>query len=262
MRRLVGFLGALLIASPCFASDVVVESRPVASWQHQPNSEYQGADKWLRLQNQVEQLQQELQTIRGMAEQSQYALKKQQEESRALFEDVDKRLGEFQEKVMQALKAQSSQSQAMPSAKAMDIDAPIASSAVVLPKDEKQAYDAAHDLMEAKSYAQALETFLAFETAFPNSEYLPNVYYWLGEIYLLGQDLEAADAAFAKVIEHYPSNPKVADALLKRGYVQYALSNWTLARAYFNDVKARFQGTSAARLAQARLVQMKQNKQL
>lgn len=251
-HRVAGLIGALLIAAPTYASDVVVESRPVASWQRERSSEYQSADKWLRLQNQVDQLQQELQALRGQVEENQHALDKQSHEARALFEDVDHRLGK-----LSAQMANATTGQAMAAAPA-NVEVMTISQ---MPQDEKQAYDWAYDFLEAKDYMQALDAFTAFKGRYPSSEYMPNVQYWLGEIYLLGQDLESADEAFEQVVELYPGHAKAADALLKRGYVQYTLENWTLARAYFNDVKARFKGTSAARLAEARLVQMKQNKQ-
>ena len=247
-----------MIAAPAFASDVVVESRPVASWQRERSSDYQSADKWLRLQNQVEQLQQELQVLRGVVEENQYALEQQTEQTRALYDDVDVRLGKLGTQLEQQLAAPQVPTQQM---SAMPTASTASTVLSQMPQDEKQAYDWSYDLLEAKDYTGALEAFSAFRERFPSSEYTPNVQYWLGEIYLLGQDLTSADAAFEQVIEQYPNHSKAADALLKRGYVQYTLENWTLARAYFNDVKARFKGTSAARLAEARLVQMKQNKQ-
>ena len=248
-------IGALIFSAPCFASDVIVESRSVSSWQSRKPVETQSADKWIHLQAQVQALDRQVQELQESSAQIQRALDVSLAENSKLSDYVTEKMQVLEQSLASLAMGQGSFANVQPMS--------VAASAkrMVLPNDEQQAYAFAYELLEKQSYTEAMQAFLGFAQTFEDSEHLPNAHYWIGEIYLLGGDLNAADASFELVTSRYPDHPKAADALLKRGYVQYTLEDWTMAKAFFNDVKARFEGTSAARLAQARLVQMKQNKQ-
>jgi TolA-binding protein len=61
---------------------------------------------------------------------------------------------------------------------------------------------------------------------------------------------------FRTVIEKYPESRKIPDALLKIGYCNYELKNWTEARSALSQVVQRFGDTTAARLASQRLAKL------
>ena len=68
--------------------------------------------------------------------------------------------------------------------------------------------------------------------------------------------LDKAATAFSNVVSQFPGNPKVSDALLKLGIVESEKGNSVAARKYFMDVKSRYPGSAAARIAEARLKQL------
>jgi len=77
---------------------------------------------------------------------------------------------------------------------------------------------------------------------FPDSPYLANVHYWLGEIYLLqGQD-EQARQSFALVVEQYPNHAKALDANFKLGKLYNELGDKKRARELLQRAA---QGTGA-----------------
>ena len=59
--------------------------------------------------------------------------------------------------------------------------------------------------------------------------------------------------AFQLVLDEYPGSSKVADALLKIGFCNYELRQWSAARDALQRVVREFPATTAARLATQRL---------
>ena len=78
----------------------------------------------------------------------------------------------------------------------------------------------------------------------------------MGEAYKVNQNLEAAKVAFLKVVMKYAGSPKVPDALLKLGYIEFEQNNMAQARDYLTQVTVGHPGTTAAHLAAKKLMQM------
>jgi tol-pal system protein YbgF len=126
---------------------------------------------------------------------------------------------------------------------------------------EKTAYEAAYDLVRAKRYSEATVAFQNYLTQFKDGEHAAKAHYWMGEIYMVQwqQDpknkglLDKAAQAFSNIASQFPGNPKVSDALLKLGIIESEKGNLAAARKYFTDVKNRYPGSAAARIAETRL---------
>ncbi|WP_031429514.1 tol-pal system protein YbgF [Methylomicrobium agile] len=113
----------------------------------------------------------------------------------------------------------------------------------------KQAYD---DLRNGRT-AQSIEEFKTYLGKNPAGPLSGNAQYWLGEAYRVNQDFSSSRAALLKVLESYPDNPKVPDALLKLGYIEIDLNDKPKAGEYLNRVVNEFPNTKAARLATEKL---------
>ena len=83
-----------------------------------------------------------------------------------------------------------------------------------------------------------------------------NAQYWLGEAYYVNRSFPEALAAFQRVVENFPGSRKLPDALLKIGYCDYELKEYSAARAALLHVTTKFPDSSAAPLAQQRLEKM------
>lgn len=124
---------------------------------------------------------------------------------------------------------------------------------VAQPQDERRAYEAAFDSLKEGRYAEAARRFQSFLRQFPDGEYAPNAYYWLGESYYVTQNYQIALDSFQALLSRFPSSSKAPDALLKVGYCHYELRNFTQAEAVLNQVIQQYPDTTVARLAQVRL---------
>ena len=76
--------------------------------------------------------------------------------------------------------------------------------------------DAVRDLQTGKTDL-ARNEFQQYLTYFPNTELAPKAQYYLGEIDYNRGDFTNAVKNFDLVLEHYPENPKTADAHLMKG---------------------------------------------
>lgn len=194
---------------------------------------------------QVQQLQQEVMSLRGMVESQQHAIARLQRESRERYLDLDRRLSR------------------LGSASTVDQTGPLVvpelnddgSSDVgdgeATPDNERAAYEAAFELTREREFAAAIDAFEQFIADYPDGDYEPNAWYWLGELHLASDppDLEAARQAFVQVTERWPEHAKVADALYKLGVVYHRLDDAETARTMLERVQEAHPNSSAARLA-------------
>lgn len=117
-------------------------------------------------------------------------------------------------------------------------------------------YQAAYNEIKARNYSQAMHDLQAFVNAYPNSSFVPNSYYWMGELYLLRGDSAQALTQFGKITQQFPQQAKAADALFKVGLIYNDQGNWAKAKQTFQKVSKQYSGSGAAQLARSRLTQL------
>lgn len=123
-------------------------------------------------------------------------------------------------------------------------------------EDSELAYREAFKLLKAGQYEESIAAFTAFLQLYPNSQYADNAQYWLGETNYVTRQFEAAIVDYRKLIDDYPQSKKRSHAMLKIGYSYYELGQFDQARAVLEDLRNRFPGTTAARLAEERIQRM------
>jgi tol-pal system protein YbgF len=122
---------------------------------------------------------------------------------------------------------------------------------------EKQAYQQAYASLRSGKTDQSIEQFKSYLSQYPTGGYADVANYWLGEAYRVKLDNDSARQAFNTVLEKYPNSSKVADALLKLGYIEADQKNTAKAREYLTRVTTEFANTPAARSAERKLAQLK-----
>ncbi len=208
----------------------------------------------------LEQLQLEVQQLRGVVEEQGQIIDELKGRQNNIYTDLDQRLQaltggtQAAEPPMPAV-APAKRSPVAPPPPAADRAAAEAAEPVL---SEKQLYQEAYETLRNGHNTQAISAFKALLEQFPSGEYADNAQYWLGEAYKVNQDADAARAAFGKVVELYPNSPKVPDALLKLGYIELDQNNPAKARDYLTRVKVNYPGTTAAHLAAKKLMQLDQ----
>ncbi len=186
---------------------------------------------------QMQLLQQEIQDLRGLVEEQDHQIKRLQRDQKEQYLDLDRRVI--------ALSA----GQPAPAPSASSTDTP----PVVTPSgnlSERDAYRLAFDGMRAQQFDQSLAAFQSLIENYPNGQYTPNAFYWMGEIFLVGkQDAELARQSFMQVVNLYPDHQKASDAMYKLGVVYNTLGDDTSARRFLDQVQREHPNSSAAGLA-------------
>lgn len=83
--------------------------------------------------------------------------------------------------------------------------------------EDKEAYDAAYDLLKKGKYAEAEKAFTVFMRDYPESTLAGNANYWLGETYYARGQYEVAAGIFSDGLTQYAKSSKAPDNLLKLG---------------------------------------------
>lgn len=229
---------------------------------------------------QVQEMQDEVRTLRGMLEEQARELENLKRRQRDQYLDLDQRISDTRNAQpisadgVAAAGAYTSQPevQTAPAQDVPDVRDPMVSQSQVVgigepttqsqtvaasPENEKAAYDQAFQALKELRYADAAEEFQSFLDAYPNSDYADNAQYWLGESYYVTRNYDIALTAFQDLLDNFPESPKAPDALLKIGYTHYELEQWDSARAALTQVQENFPDSTLSRLAENRLRSMR-----
>ena len=200
------------------------------------------------LSQRIDDLQDQLNKIRGDVEVLEHGEDLSQKQQRDLYQDLDKRL----QKLEQGMGGGATASPSAGTAAAAPDAAPPSSSGGA----DEAAYQKSFDQLKKGRFSEAIKGFKAFIKQYPSSALTPNAEFWTGEAYYQMSDFTTALASFKKTIKDYPQSNKAGDALLKVGYCQYELKQWKTARETLNAVAQKYPGTNAANLATQRLQRM------
>ncbi|MET0065824.1 MAG: tol-pal system protein YbgF [Candidatus Thiodiazotropha sp.] len=213
---------------------------------------------------QIQQLQREVQQLRGDVEMQKHTMDAMSRRQRDLYLDIDQRLSRFQGAPVAAAAAASAPGaaapQPAPSTSAPPGGGPVVASAPpaaqVTPPDPKQeelAYQEAFNLLKQGRYPESISAFSSFLKQYPGGSYEDNAQYWLAEASYVNRDFDTALNEFSQVRARYPQSPKVPGAMLKMGYIHYEKQNWDEAKGVLKELQMNYPDTTEARLADKRL---------
>lgn len=181
------------------------------------------------MSNRIDQLQRDVQQLRGEIEVQNHALEEMRRRQKELYLDTDRRLRQLETvPSMPATSAVSPPTSAVSPVEMAPPDGSTPEAVASVPppvlssgQDEKAAYDMAYALLNDRRYPDAAKAFGQFVTAWPQSDYTDNARYWLGETWLVMGEHEAAMRAFNELVKSHPDSDKVPGARLKIGYIHY-----------------------------------------
>lgn len=243
--KALSFVLVMLFASQASAQFPAVESR--SSKDNQASSQGQ-ADLYFQLQ----QLQQEVQQLRGLVEEQQHQLRKLSKQRMDDYLSLDKRLS-AQQGVGAVNRPTPTASSSAPvyaasaSGNSSASATPVASGA----SNERTLYQAAYELVKSQRFDDALNAFKDFLLLYPKGQYAANAHYWMGELYLYKSDLAGAISEFDVVVKNYPQHRKAPDALFKLGKAHNVRGDSQTARILLNRVLSDYRdsGSNAVQLA-------------
>ncbi len=114
-------------------------------------------------------------------------------------------------------------------------------------------YVKAFGLYSANNFASAIPAFEAFISNNPQSDFIANALYWIGECHYSLSDLPRAKEYFFRVTGNYPNSSKAPDAMLKLGYTLAAMKEKEKAHAIFESLIKSYPSSPAAVKARERL---------
>ena len=200
----------------------------------------------INVQRQLDDLQNEVNELRGVTELHTHQLSQVLERQRELYQELDRRVTEALKPVNQV---------------PASIIAPTSDANVNYSSDlpENEAYDRAVNMvLKDKRYEQAIPEFRAFNQKYPQSTYAANAHYWLGQLLFNKNELAVAKVELDRVVNQYPDSRKRSDAMLKLAMVEQKQNNSLVAISLYKKLILEYPNSSAAQLAQPRLDSLSQ----
>ena len=188
----------------------------------------------------------ELQTVRGLLDDATGRRREEQETVLLTQKDAALRLGNLDSRLLKVEKdlLELRAAQAALAAKAAE---PAAAPAA------ENLYEQGRDLILNKGdTSKGRATLEEFIKAKPQSELIPNAYYWIGEAYYSEKNFENAIVQFQDVIEKYPSHSKASAALYKQALAFESLGEGKKAAALLKKLIEVYPASDEAKKAKER----------
>lgn len=212
----------------------------------------------VEMQQQIDALTNDIRSLRGALEESNYKLQQATDRQKALYQELDKLQQSAQAPAAPVSAGTQAASAPQPAAAtpaaaqaASDAPTPATPAAAPASGSESNDYESAVNLViKEKNYAKAIPAFDTFIASYPNSALQPGAHYWLGQLQLNQGDREQAKAHFLTVAQKYKDSPKRPEAIYKLGVIAKADGDKEKANKFFQLVIKQYPNTSAAQLAQ------------
>ena len=215
---------------------------------------------------QMQVLQQEVRQLSGLVEEQSRLIQKLQQDQRLQYIDLDRRVTALAPNrpapgptPLPDIDRQSAVDADVAGSESSLLDPGTTEAAVQAepePTTEREAYARAIRWMRSKRFAESTVAFEKLIVDYPNGQYTPNAFYWLGELHLASSNIEPARQNFVQVIRLYPDHQKVPDALYKLGVLYFQLGDESESRRYLTQVQTDFPQSSAGALAKRYLAEM------
>lgn len=229
LKRVIALL--CCIAVPAVEAQVrVVDSSP-QSVRSGVNRQQESVDQKTESYNQIQSLLQEVSELRALVEEQGHEISRLKQLQLDNYVDLDRRVSFLTGNA--SAKAKESNA---------GIDSPVSADSISPSANngmsEADEYKAAYDLLRQRQVDQSLVAFKDYLKKYPTGEFAANSCYWLGEIFLLKNQLPQARDWFAKLLQDFPESNKVPDAKFKLGKVYHLMGDKKRAKLLLDDAAA------------------------
>ena len=211
-------LASAVLLSVAAHAAIPVESRPLSKPAAPVASTDSGqASQLYQLTQQLQKLQDEVRSLRGKVEDQDNEIDTLKKEAKNRFTDFDQRLSQVQDSKAGTAPAAVGTTIAAGTTTATSAPAATNTTPNTTPagdEADKTAYIAAYEAYKTGGASQAIAPMKDFIAHYPQSQYVPNAYYWLGEFNLAinPPNFTAAASNFRVVYSQYPKTAKAAAA--------------------------------------------------
>jgi len=244
----------------------------------------------LNLPDQIQQLQQQVQDLRGIIEMQGHKIDQLQNQLTSQYADLNSRLGGTS---LSNNPTGSAASSVLPSTSAVDATvanagvvgaaapAPINGDALSKPVAaagsssvdsksttpnaqqmisdvETKMYQSAFDSIKTKKYSDAIQSLNAYVEKYPSGQYVANAHYWLGEMYVISGANDKAVKEYTLLVTNYPQSDKTPGAMLKLGNMADDQSKTAQAKDWWQKLVKQYPNDPAAKTAATKLQMLTQ----
>lgn len=236
---LVGAAAAQPITRPLAVEDRVYP-REGAAPQEQAAPEAEDDFGAVLLLQQIQELEEELQALRGQMEELRHEVEADRKAARSRYVDLDSRIS--------ALMSEAEQEEFAASAKEEENQS----------ESDLNAYTSARELLLARDYDGALAEFEQYIESYPEGEFLPFAHFWRGEIFRTKEkpDHSAAMKEFQYVVDEFPDHSQAPAAMYKLASLQAEGGEVDKAKVTLKRLVKQYEDTNEARLAERMLEQL------
>ena len=204
----------------------------------------------VNIQRQLDELQTEVNELRGAIELHSHQLSQVFERQRELYQELDRRVTEALKSTTQSIPSTIAAPEGATAGNAQSYSGDLS---------ENESYDRAVNLvLKQKQYDKAIPEFRAFNKKFPNSSYAANAHYWLGQLLFNKGSFAEAETEFTIVVNQHKDSSKRPDAILKLGMVAQKQKQNGKAISFYQQLINEYGSSTAAQLAKSRLASLQQ----
>jgi len=218
------------------------------------------SDILIQQSQQIDSIREEISSLREDIELQNYELETVKQRQRSLYLDMDRRL--------QSLEAGNISDTVDGGVVSVPVPPPTSglqptdqgdaeTTEVQVDTDGKDQYTQAFGYLKEGRYSKSITEFESFIKTYPDSKYLDNAQYWLGEANYVSRNYSKALNEFQRLIAEFPDSSKIPGARLKIGYTYFELKNWAAASESLQQVIRLYPNTAVAKKANDRLQRMK-----
>ena len=271
------------------------QSQPQFQSQSPPPASSSNSDALSLLLDQNQQLQSEVQALRGLVEEQSFELRKLQQDSLNRYTSTDDRLSSLE---TGGVSSSSNSVTSIPDTGAISPDpsaltrAPIQPIDTRLPIDnpivdvpvietrqqalgprnpsrssgrgtlqpavlsEQQLYQMAYDSVINSNFDRSIAEFDQYLSIYPEGRFIDNAHYWKGQAYLYLNRYTEARESYDIIVNQDEDSIKLPDAMYGLALAYQGLGNIRRARQLLTDIKRRFPNTGVANLADTRLLSL------
>jgi len=219
----------------------------------------------------LEELQKEVQQLRGDVETQTHIANDLKKRQRDLYIDLDRRILQIERKgsggssststtpLKDNVDSTSSTTHSLPVKQSKPVSNHTSTKSLD-PIKEQKAYQKAFDLLRELRYEQAIKAYRQFIRDYPNGRYAHIAQYWLSEASYAQRHFEQAIVDYQDLVKNYTNSPKLAEAMLKIGYSYNALGKNKAAKETIEKLLRLYPNTTAAGQGQKLLKKIKSSK--
>lgn len=192
------------------------------------------------LSYQLSELQREIRSLTGQIEDNSFKLKQIQERQRDLYRDIENRLSNIGSSNLASGAAVSAR--AAPRGGRANLSKGVTNTNIKptlsagVTGEVRREFESAFALVRNKNYTAAIKAFSAFLNKYPNNSYSANAHYWIGQVYLVQNNVAEAAKQFSVLISSFPKSNKIDASKLKLADIYVKQNKRAEAKALYAEV--------------------------